>query len=38
MVKAGVLVRRGRFWFGRAGDVDEFLLGKWAQKPARGAR
>lgn len=29
MVRAGVLVRRGRFWFGRAVDIDSWLLGRW---------
>jgi len=29
LVEAGVLVRRGRFWFGRAADIDSFLLGRW---------
>jgi hypothetical protein len=29
MQRAGVLVRRGRYWWGRAADIDAWLLGNW---------
>lgn len=29
MVTAGVLTRRGRYWFGRARDIDAWLTGQW---------
>jgi hypothetical protein len=29
MVAAGVLARHGRGWYGRAVDVDAWLLGRW---------
>ena len=29
MVSAGVLARRGRYWYGRAVDIDAWLLGRW---------
>jgi glucose-6-phosphate dehydrogenase assembly protein OpcA len=29
MVAAGVLTRRGRCWYGRAIDIDAWLLGRW---------
>lgn len=29
MVRAGVLARHGRYWFGRASDIDRWFLGRW---------
>lgn len=37
MVTARVLVRRGRYWYGRATDIDAFLLGQW-QAPSSSTR
>jgi hypothetical protein len=30
MVADGVIARRGRSWYGRAVDIDAWLLGRWA--------
>jgi hypothetical protein len=40
MVADGVLARRGRSWYGRAVDIDAWLLGRWSASPAKpgGAR
>jgi hypothetical protein len=37
MVAAGVLARRGRYWYGRAIDIDSWLLGRWSASPPSGA-
>lgn len=35
MVKAKVIARRGRCWFGRAADIDAWLLGRWEAPGSR---
>jgi hypothetical protein len=35
MVADGVLARRGRYWYGRAADIDAWLLGQWNAPAAR---
>jgi hypothetical protein len=29
MVADGVIAQHGRYWFGRAADIDAWLLGRW---------
>jgi hypothetical protein len=33
MIADGVIARRGRSWYGRAVDIDAWLLGRWPATP-----
>lgn len=37
LVTAGVIARQGRFWYGRAADIDTYLLGRWSPPAAEGS-
>lgn len=43
MVADGVIAQHGRYWFGRAADIDAWLLGRWVRpalvsRPRRGGK